>query len=433
MTKDTTKDQTHLVDAKKHTSKDSHTESGKKHVVKKDKKRQKQRKLLPIPVMIISLIVTLVVGYVAGSYNYQIMSVLSPVFGGKEYSGSIDLSSLQQTYANLASNFDGSLDKAKLIEGANKGLVEAAGDDYTVYMSSQDSEEFNNSLTGNIGGGIGAEVGLKNGQPTIIRTLKDNPAIKAGLAANDVILKINDQSAVGWTVDKTVKQIRGEAGTTVRITVQRGSEVKEFMITRAIINNPSVDSSVSDGVGVLTISRFDSETGTLARAAAKDFKKQGVKSVILDLRGNGGGYVDAGKDVASLWLDNKVIVTEREGNKVRETVKSSQNALLAGIPTVVLVNGGSASASEIVAGALQDYKVAKLVGEKTFGKGSVQQLIKLADGAQLKVTIARWYTPNGKNINKEGIAPDKVVTITQSDVDSGVDPQLNEAKKILNQ
>lgn len=428
-----TKDQTHLVDAKKHTTAGSHTESGKKHVTKKIKKEPKVRKPLPISIMIISLAFTAVAGYVAGSYNYQIMSVLNPVFGGKAYSGRIDLSTLQQTYANLTSNFDGELDNNKLIEGANKGLVAAAGDEYTMYMSSQDSDDFDDNLSGNIGGGIGAEIGIKNGQPTILRTLKGNPAIKAGLAANDTVLKVNDQSAVGWTVEKAVKQIRGEAGTTVKITVQRGNEVKDFTITRAIINNPSVDSSIENGVGILTISRFDGETGRLARAAAQEFKNKNVKSVILDLRGNGGGYVNAGKDVAGLWLDNKVVVVEKQGDRVKETVKSGRNALLADLPTVVLINGGSASASEIVAGALQDYKVAKLVGEKTFGKGSVQQLVDLADGAQLKVTIARWYTPNGKNINKEGVNPDKVVTINQADVDSGVDPQLDEAKKILNQ
>jgi len=188
---------------------------------------------------------------------------------------------------------------------------------------------------------------------------------------------------------------------------------------------------VTNGVGTLTISRFDSETGTLARAAARDFKSQGVKAIILDLRGNGGGYLTAAQDVAGLWLDNQVVVSERTNGKVVDELKSGSDAILSGIHTVVLVNAGSASASEIVAGALQDHGVAKLVGEKTFGKGSVQKLIALPEGAQLKVTVARWYTPNGKNITKEGITPDITATLAQKDVDAGVDPQLDAAKKEL--
>ena len=154
-------------------------------------------------------------------------------------------------------------------------------------------------------------------------------------------------------------------------------------------------------------------------------------AVVLDLRNNGGGYVDAAKDVAGLWLDNKIVVTERNGNVIKDAIRTGSNALLTGIPTIVLVNGSTASASEIVAGALQDYKVAKLVGENTFGKGSVQELIPLMDGAELKVTIARWYTPNGKNIANGGIKPDTIVSYTQIDIDSGSDPQFNEAIKQL--
>jgi carboxyl-terminal processing protease len=242
---------------------------------------------------------------------------------------------------------------------------------------------------------------------------------------------VNDESTSGWTVEKAVSVIRGEAGTTVKLNIQRGNEVKDYTITRAIINNPSVDGSVTDGVGTMTITRFDTETGDLARVAAQDFVNQGVKAVILDLRGNNGGYVSAAVDVAGLWLDNQIIVTERVGNAVRDTLKSGSNAILSGIPTVVLVDGGTASASEIVAGALQDHNVAKLVGDTTFGKGSVQLPISLDGGAELKVTIARWYTPNGKNINQQGIVPDSTVLLTQNDVDQGIDPQLDEAKKVL--
>lgn len=411
----------------KHVPKKSH-----KHVqMIKNNNDQMNLNQLKTFIFVISLVFAVAIGFTAGCYDRQIVAIISPILGGKTYASDIDLSSVEDTYTKLASRFDGTLDKAKLIEGANRGLVEAAGDDYTVFMSSKESSDFSDSLSGKIGGGIGAEVGIRNSKITIMRTLKNNAAEKAGLMANDIVLKVNDQSTEGWTVEKAVGLIRGDEGTTVKLSILRGTEVKEYTITRATINNPSVDSSVVDGIGVMTISRFDEETGSLARLAAQDFKTQGVKGVVLDLRGNGGGYVSAAKDVAGLWLDDKVIVTERVNNVIKSTIKSGKNAILSGLPTTVLVNGSSASASEIVAGALKDYGVAKLVGEKTFGKGSVQELVALDGGSQIKVTIARWYTPKGKNINKEGITPDKVVSINQQDVDNDIDPQLDEAKKLL--
>jgi len=394
-------------------------------------KHRHTKKHISSALLFIIIAFTAVIGYVAGTYNYQIMAAIGPVFGYKAHSGSIDLSSVQETYNKLAANYDGTIDNELLIQGASRGLVDAVGDAYTVYMSPQETIDFDNSLSGNIGGGIGAVIGIKNGKTTIMSTLKDNPAIEAGLMADDTILKVNDESTAGWTVSHAVSLIRGDEGTTVKLNIQRGDEIKDYTIIRAIINNPSVISSVTDGIGTMAISRFDDETGNLARAAALDLKSQNVKAVILDLRGNNGGRVATAVDVASLWLDNKVIVTERTGDTVKATLKSGSNALLAGIPTAVLVDGGTASSSEIVAGALQEHHVAKLVGERTFGKGNVQQPIQLGGGAQLKVTIARWYTPDGKNITAEGIAPDTTVSFTQEDFDRGVDPQFDAAKQML--
>lgn len=394
-----------------------------------------RKKLLKKPfssnLLFVLVAIAAALGFLAGTHSNQIMSVIGPVFGQKVYGGDVDLSSVEATYRALKANYDGDLSDESLIEGANKGLVSAAGDDYTLYMNATESTSFADDLTGNIGGGIGAEIGTKNDQVYVVRVLKSNPAEKAGLVAGDLILSVNDQATTGWTVDQTVAQIRGEVGTTVKLSTKRSEEVKDYTITRATITNPSVDSSVKDGIGTMTVSRFDNETASLARAVAQDFKNQSVKGVILDLRGNGGGYVDAAQDLAGLWLDSKVVVTERTGGKIVDQLKSTSNPILAGVPTVVLVNGGSASASEILAGALQDYKVAKLVGEKTFGKGSVQKLIELPEGAQLKVTVARWYTPNGKNITKEGISPDVVATLTTEDINADLDPQLDAAKKAL--
>lgn len=373
-----------------------------------------------------------VVSFFAGTRSDQIATLIGPIFGLKIYAEDVDLSSVQETYKALKANYDGTLDDKTLVEGANKGLVAAAGDEYTLYMNATESDTFDNDLSGNIGGGIGAEISIRNGNITIVRVLKDNPAIAAGLQAGDTVLKINDQATTGLSVEQAVGQIRGEIGTTVKLSIGRGTETKEFTVTRAQISNPSVTSSIDGGVGTLTISRFDSETGTLSRAAAQEFKVANVKAVILDLRGNGGGYVDAAQDVAGLWLDDKVVVTERANGAVVATVKSGSDSVLSGIPTVVLVNASSASASEIVAGALQDYDVATVVGEKSFGKGTVQKLIGLPEGAQLKVTVARWYTPNGKNITTDGITPDVTATLTQADLDAGIDPQVDAAKKQLN-
>ena len=393
--------------------------------------RGESQRRVPTGVVVLAFVVIAGIGYVAGTFNNQIMGAVAPLFGLKSYSGQLDLSTLQDTYRAVKGNYDGNIDDAALIEGANRGLVDALGDEYTVYMNKKETEEFDNSLTGNIGGGIGVEVGERNGILTVLRLLKDNPAEKAGLQLGDFIIKVNDESVENVSVDQAVSKIRGEAGTTVKLTVVRGGEQKDFTITRAIVNNPSVYSTVKDGIGTMTVMRFDAETGSLARAAAQDFKDQNVKKVVLDLRGNGGGYLTAAQEVASLWLDKKTVVSERTNGKVVDELKTGSNPLLGGIPTVVLVNGSSASASEIVAGALQDHKAAKLVGVKTFGKGSVQKLLMLPGGAQLKVTIASWYTPNGKNISKQGITPDVVIEMTAEDINANRDPQLEAAKGLL--
>jgi carboxyl-terminal processing protease len=379
----------------------------------------------------LTIAATAVIGFVAGTRSGEIIGAVAPVLGFKIETGTLDMKLVQKTYQQLKVNYDGTLDTQKLIDGASRGLVAAADDQYTVFMDAKEAAEFDDDLSGNIGGGIGAEIGLRNNKPTIIRVLANNPAEKAGVRAGDTILAVNDQPASGWSADKTATQVRGEAGTTVKLAVMRGSESKEFTITRATVNNPSVMSSIENGIGTMTITRFDNETGNLARKAAQNFKQQNIKSVILDLRGNGGGYLTAAQDVAGLWLNGQLIVSERTNGKVVEELKSGSDAVLVGIPTVVLVNGSSASASEIVAGALQDHKAATLVGEKTFGKGTVQKVLDLGAGTKLKVTIARWYTPNGKNITKEGITPDQKVELTAGDADTGKDPQLEAARQYL--
>lgn len=307
-----------------------------------------------------------------------------------------------------------------------------AGDDYTMYMDAEEAEEFNKSLEGDIGAGIGVEVGVRNNLPTVVRVLKNNSAVKAGVLAGDVIVEVNGESTEDLTIEKITSKIKGEAGTTVKIKVLRGQEEKEFSITRATISNPSVELEIRENVAIMAISRFDGETGTLARKYAQQIKNQGISKLVLDLRGNGGGYVTAAQAVASLWLNEKsLIVTEKKGTKVIDEVRATGDNVLADTETFVLADESSASASEIVVGALKDNKKAQIYGVKTYGKGSVQEPIDMKNGALLKVTIAKWYTPSGKNIDKEGIAPDKTVEITAEQINRGEDPQLSEAIKSL--
>lgn len=376
----------------------------------------------------VTMALCLLVGFIAGTRNTELYAAIAPMLGKKASSATLDLAIVQKAYQQLKANYDGKLDDAALIDGAARGMAAATGDRYTMFMDKTEAEEFARQLNGEVSG-IGCEIGIRSKRPTILRVLGESPAEQAGVKAGDVIVAINEEAVEGLDSAGVAEKIRGEAGTSVKLTVQRGSEVKQFTITRAKISDKSVRTSVSDGIGTMIISRFDQDTGRLAREAAQSFKDQGVKGIIVDLRDNGGGYLDAARDVASLWLENEVIVTEKTDGQVTDQVRASGAATLKGAKTVVLVNGGSASASEIVAGALQDYRVATLIGEKTFGKGSVQKLIDLPDGRQIKITVARWYTPKGKNITKEGITPDKPVQLTSDDMNAGRDPQLDAAKQ----
>ena len=369
-----------------------------------------------------------VASFIAGTQIDRIMAVVAPAFSHQ--SGTLDLASVQQTYQQLKQNYDGPLDEKALINGASRGLVAAAGDQHTVYMDAKEAAEFTKLLNGSIGGGIGAEIGTRDGHAVIIRPLAQSPAEKAGIQAGDVIAKVNDESTAGWTVDQVVAKIRGEAGTTVKLQLLRGGEEKLISVTRQEITAPAVESRIEGTTGILTVRRFADDTAAAARRAAEGFQSAGVTKVILDLRGNPGGTVASAQALAGLWLKQQTIMTERRGTQVTQTVQSVGKPLFEHTKTVVLINNGSASASEIIAGALKEHGKATLVGEKSYGKGSVQVVIGLAGGAQLKVTEARWYTPKGKNIDKSGIQPDETVTLTAEDTNAGRDTQLEKAKSL---
>jgi peptidase, S41 family len=384
--------------------------------------------------LLIILVIVFVLGFSFGDRSHTIFNYVGKMFGCRINQTELDYKTLDQTYATLKQKFDGKIDLQTLIEGANKGLVGALGDRHTVYLTPKEAEQFNKNLEGDIGGGIGAEVGIRKELITIIRPLKDSPALKAGVQAGDVIYKVNDEEVGNQTLDQVIQKIRGKPGTEVKLTVARKnhSQPIDIKITRQTINNPSVNLEIKGDVAVLTVSRFDKQTAVLARQEAEKIKAQGISKVVLDLRGNSGGYLTAARDLAGLWLDGQLVVSERIGDKtVQEFFSKKGDNILANTKTVILMNAGSASASEIVIGALKDYKKATLVGETSFGKGSVQELVNLPNGGQLKVTVARWYTPQGQNIDGQGIKPDKEVELKADDWQNDRDPQLQTALEML--
>ena len=378
----------------------------------------------------LTLVIVAIVSFVAGARSDALFANVASVFGARTSNKTIDLSSVQKTYQELVANYDGKLDTQKLIYGANRGLVEAAGDPHTAYMDPDETKEFDKSLSGQIGGGIGAEIGLRNNKPTIIKPLENSPAQKAGIKAGEAIVKVNDEASSDWSVEKVVSKIRGEVGTSVKLTLLSDGQTREVSVVRQNIVSPAVESEIDGEIGILKVNRFGDDTVSLSRKYASEFVEKGVKKVILDLRNNPGGTVGAAQGLLGIWLDNQIAMTERRGSEIVKTLRTTGTPILGNIKTVVLINGNSASASEITAGALREYGKVTLVGQKSYGKGSVQIVLGLPGGSQMKVTEARWYTPKGKNIDKTGIEPDVKVDLSSDDVNNNVDPQMDKAKSL---
>ena len=377
---------------------------------------------------IIGGFVTLVVGLIVGLNWTGMVEQFGPYFGLKQVDA-IRFDELNEVYRELARNFDGDLDRNVVLEEAKRGLVNAAGDRYTYFMTRIEAERFQAELHGDVGAGIGVEIGERDGWVKVLRTTPDNPAKKAGVLAGDIFYKVDGEDVSGMSSEDVASKVRGEVGTSVRVTLVRDGEEVEFTLVREMINNVSAYVEYRGDVAVIVVSRFDSDTGGLVREFAKEAKERGVERVVLDLRGNGGGFVSAARDVLSLWLDGELVVEQksRDGTYNERTYTLRGQAILADTETVVLINGSSASASEIVAGALKDHGKATIVGEQSFGKGSVQTLVSLDGGELLRVTIARWFTPKGQNIDGEGIEPDLKVERTFEDINHERDPQLERA------
>lgn len=316
-----------------------------------------------------------------------------------------------------------------LLHGAARGMVEAWKDPYTRFVSPSQLKDEEIELEGKYGG-LGMYIGDRDGQILVISPMEDSPAERAGLKPKDQIVKVDNEVVIGWTSDRVVQKLRGEPDTKVTVWVRREGEdeLLEFSITREIIKLHSVRyEMLSDDIGYLKLTQFKHSTADESRNAVRDMLRKGMRALILDLRNNGGGLLDASVKISSMFLQNGLIVeTKGRSERANEKYYANKNYYQTNLPMTVLINGGSASASEIVAGALNDRGRAKLIGEKSFGKGSVQTLFPLTDGSGVYVTIARYYTPSGKVIDHVGLSPDIEVK-GEPNRDKSQDKQLQRA------
>jgi len=393
----------------------------------------KKQKQVNLGTTIFSSLITLAIGIFLGSNWNNLYLQFSPYINpAQKVTSNIKWDDLNEVYSQISSNFDGSIDKTKLIEGAKKGLTAALADPYTVYYDAKEAAEFKSDLKGEIKeAGVGIEMMKQGDYVVVTRTLPNNPARKAGVHAGDIIFAINGEEVWDKDTEIIASKLRGPSGEKVKLTVARDKQKLDFELVREKINNVSADITYQDKTAIISVYRFSEDTGTLVQSFTKDFKNRGINKVILDLRNNGGGYVTAARDLLSLWLDGDKILTQKSAT-IGQTITYAKRgeATLKDMKTIVLVNNATASASEIVAGALKDYKKATILGTKTYGKGVVQTMLELSGGSLLKITTAHWYTPEGQTINKTGISPDVEVERSYSDINSGKDPQLDKAKTL---
>lgn len=327
------------------------------------------------------------------------------------------------------------VDEVNLYYGAVAGMVGALDDPYSVFLDPQFAEMFESELSGTFEG-IGAEIGIKQDQLKVIAPLPDTPADRAGLMAGDAILAIDEVDTYNMSTDEAVRRIRGPKGEEVVLTIGRkGAEIQDIPIIRDTIRVESVRWRLEerDGlrIGLIEIFHFNEATMPIFEEAIQSLTLENPDGLILDLRNNPGGFLDTAVDVAGEWVQQDVVVQERFSDGSTRNYNSNGNSRLTDLSTIVLVNGGSASASEIVAGALQHYGKGFILGEPTFGKGSVQDYVEFDDGSALKLTIALWLTPSGLSIEKEGITPDELVELTVEHFNADQDPQMDRAVELL--
>jgi len=325
------------------------------------------------------------------------------------------------------------LERQKMLWGSIEGLAKSLDDPYTVFFPPAEKEIFESEIRGDFEG-VGMEIGIRKDILTVISPLNGTPAWRAGVKAGDKILKIDDRTTNELSLDEAVSLIRGEKGTTVSLTILRNGEdqTREIKVVRDKIEIPLIETEKKEGgIFIIRLFSFSEKSSSAFRQALREMVESGSDKLILDLRNNPGGYLEAAVDISSWFLPpGKTVVKENFRDKNENVHRSKGYNIFGNMPVAVLVNGGSASASEIVAGALQDHGAAKIVGVKTFGKGSVQELVPITPETSLKITIARWLTPLGRSISEAGIEPDVVVEPAKED-DESIDPQLDKAIEIV--
>ncbi len=374
----------------------------------------------------------------AGDVPPNMMSLFA---GSKEVSNNANLEEFWQVWKLLDEKFAAgtttfNLTPEQKIQGAIDGLVGAYGDPYTHFFPPSDAEEFGADIAGNFSG-VGMEVGMRNNLITIISPLSGTPAEKAGLLAGDVLVKINGTSTEKMSIDEAVRLIRGPEGTTVTLNIYRSGdpEPRDITVTRATIEIPTVKTEKKDDTFIITLYSFNALAETKMQEAVEAYVKSGAKKLVLDMRGNPGGYLQSAVGIASYFLPSgKVVLRESFSDERPEQLYRSQGKNIKEFKSgemVVLIDGGSASAAEILAGALAQHDYATLIGTNSFGKGSVQELVELPSGAALKVTIARWLTPDGTSISLKGLAPKFVVERTPEQRLKNEDPQMKAALEYL--
>ncbi|HUC88480.1 MAG TPA: S41 family peptidase [Candidatus Paceibacterota bacterium] len=404
-----------------------------------------KRNIIKTSIYVIASLILLSAVFGAGAYvgynNRPEIDKVFSVINKNPQSGittAVDFNSFWKVWnlINEKSIYAGSTTDQDRVWGAISGLVSSLGDPYSVFFPPEENKAFNDEIRGSFGG-IGAEIGMKDKVLTIIAPLKDTPAWNSGIKKGDKILKIDNTDASSMTIDKAISLIRGPVGTVVTLTIVRPNEnaTRDFKITRANIDIPTIDTEVlKDNIFVIKFYSFSLNSDNMFKDALIKFANSGSHKLIIDLRGNPGGYLDSAVNIGSWFIDEgKVIVSEDFGGNRKPEVYRSHGPRLFNdnLKLIVLVDGGSASASEILAGALQEHGIGTLVGEQTFGKGSVQELLNITDTTSLKVTVAKWLTPNGTSISLHGLTPDVKVSITDKDIAAHRDPQMDKAVEIL--
>jgi len=396
------------------------------------------KKLLKIVAVILLLCLGTSLGFYFGQKEAEKRVVNSFFFqGAQEDVKNLDFTLFWNAWQALKENFidKAKFDNQKMLYGAISGMVQSLDDPYTIFMNPEDSKKFLEDVSGKFEG-VGMEIGQKKGQLQVIAPLEGTPAQKAGLRAGDKIIKIDDTFTADMVVEEAVRRIRGDKGTEVTLSIFRDgwNNTKDFKLVRDVIEVPSLKWEVKEGdIAYIRLYQFSEKASTDFRKAALEILRSPTKKIVLDLRNNPGGYLEVSRDIASFFLkkDSLVAIEDFGGIKEQKKYITSGNDIFSNMPLVILINQGSASASEILAGALRDNRQIKLIGETSFGKGSVQQIENLEGGSSLKITVAKWLTPSGLSISDQGLKPDIQVEITDEDYQNEKDPQLDKALEII--